>query len=317
MVVPDSTPYISYAEQVVAKILSDDILVQFPKCQSWLKIHVTDLSDWQITLPLISCLATGGSLEDGIEIASAWYLMYLASDLFDHIEDKEFIPDDLVCSREEAINLSTALIFLSFHNLSFIESSGGVARSSAIFSDQGFGATAGQHRSLTTSPTMMSLSVNDALEEYWQTIIIKAGSVFRAGTAGGASAGTLDETIIEGLGDYGTALGVMLQLLDDGLDILKTSGEVIQAWEISLPLLLYLLATGEENIVFPAVQTRAEWHTCLRDAKIIEMFSVILLQWKARALESIQNLGLTMDEKKILENLPSLILGPIMEEGSE
>ena len=311
----DLNPYLSYAQQVVSKILSDNTLAQFPKCQFWLNIHVTDLTDWQIAFPLISCLAAGGSLEDGIEIAAAWYLMYLASDLFDHIEDKEFIPDDLVHSREEAINLSTALIFLSFHNLSFIKSPGGAVRSSAIFSDQGFSATAGQHRSLTTPSPMVS--VNDALEEYWQTIIIKAGSVFRAGTAGGAGAGTSDETIIEGLGDYGTALGVMLQLLDDGLDILKTSGEVIQTWEISLPLLLYLLTTGEENVVFPAVHTRAEWHTCLRDAKIIEMFSLILLQWKDRALESIQNLGLTMNEKKVLEDLPSLILGPIIEEGSE
>ena len=53
-----------------------------------------------------------------------------------------------------------------------------------------------------------------------------------------------------------------------------------------------------------------------REAGIVEIFSSILLQWKARALESIQGLGLTQ-EKKMLEEFPALIVGPITQEGSK
>ena len=312
MAVSDLTLCSSYANRVVAKMLALDILVEFPECLGWLKKHVTDLHDWLIVLPLISCMAAGGSFEDGIEVAAAWYPMYLASDLLDKVDDREFTPDDVVSSPEQATNLGTSLIFLSFHRLSLIQKPGGSVRTSAIFSSQGFAATNGQHQDLLAT----SLSVNDALEKYWQTIILKSGSVFRAATAGGAAAGTTDETVINRLGDYGTAVGVMLQLLDDGRDILKTSDDVIQGWEVSLPLLLYLLATGAENIIYPPFRSSAEWHTCLREARVIETFSVILLQWKERALESIQGLAET-EEKKILENFLALVLESIKLDGTE
>lgn len=310
MAVPDLPPLSSHANQVVAKMLSSDILAEFPECLGWLKKHAADLHDWQIALPVISCMAAGGSFDDGIEIAAAWYPMYLASDLLDKVEDREFTPDDAVRSPEQAINLGTSLIFLSSHRLSLIQRPGSSARAGAIFSSQGFAATTGQHRDLLAT----TLSVNDALEDYWQAIILKSGSVFRAATAGGAAAGTSDEMVINRLGDYGTAVGVMLQLLDDGRDILKTSDGVIQGWEVSLPLLLYLLATGAENIIFPPVHSRTEWHACLREARILETFSEILLKWKERALESIHGLEVT-EEKEILENFPVMILESIILDG--
>lgn len=305
---PDLTLYSSYARQVIAQMLSADILTSFPECRLWLENHASDLHDWQIVLPLVSCLAAGGSLEDGIKIASAWFPLCLASDLLDHLEDEEFIPDELVRSTNEATNLSTGLIFLSFHNLSSIQCPGGTARTSTVFSAEGLAATSGQHQDLLMATP---LPVNDALEKYWQAVILKSGSVFRAAAAGGAAAGTADETVINGLGDYGTAVGVMLQLLDDGRDILKTSDDdVIQTWEKSLPLLLYSLSTGADKIVFPAVQTRAEWHAYLKEARIVETFSTIFVQWRDRALESIRDLALAR-EKVMLEDLLTLIAEPL------
>ena len=315
MAIPDLTDYTSYAHQVISRMVSSDILTGFPECQHFLQKHAADFHDWQIVLPLISCLAAGGTLEDGIEISSAWCMICLAAATLDDIEDKEFTPDDVVRSPEQAINLGTSLIFLSFRHLGFIKKADAIVRAGVIFSSEGFAATSGQHQDLLAmTPPTASLSVNDALEKYWQKIILKSGSIFRMGTAGGAAIGTSDETIINGLGDFGTALGVIIQLLDDSQDIVKTSDDDIQTWEISLPLLLYLLAKGEENIVFPSIRTKAEWHTCLREARVIEMLSSILLQWKARALESIQKLNLT-PEKKVLEELPTLILGPITQDG--
>ncbi len=312
MAISDLTRYTSYAPQIISKMVSSDILLGFPECRRFLEKHASNLHDWQIVLPLISCLAAGGLLEDGIEISASWCMICLAAKTLDDIEDREFTPDDILRSSEQAINLATSLIFLSFRNLTFIKNPDAAVRVNKIFSSDGFAATSGQHQDLVAMihPTAL-LSVNDALEKYWQKIILKSGNIFRMGAACGAAAGTSDETIINGVGDFGTALGVMIQLLDDGQDVIKTSDDVIQAWEVSLPLLLYLLATGDENIIFPAIRTRAEWHKCLCEARVLEIFSSILLQWKARALESIQNINL-MPEKKILEEFPGLIIGPII-----
>ena len=316
MSAPDQTPYAAYARQVTANMAAADILALFPACQAWLEAHVADLRDWQIALPLVSCLAAGGSVADGLAVASAWCSFCLAAVLLDHVEDGEFTPDDLAHSEGQAANLGTALIFLCFHHLAAIQDPASATRAAAVFSGQGFSATAGQARSLAAAPST-PLSVDEALEAYWQEILLKSGCIYRAAAAGGAAAGGVDESAIAGLGKYGTAMGVIVQLLDDGADLLKTSDDdVIQAWEVSLPLLLYLLSTGEQQVVFPAVRTRAEWHARLREAGVIEAFSAILLQWQARALESIQGLSLSPEEKKMLEEFPALILEPVMQTGA-
>ncbi len=115
-----------------------------------------------------------------------------------------------------------------------------------------------------------------------------------------------DETIAEALGDYGTALGVMLQLIDDCRDAFSHSQEAIN-WEISLPLLLYLMTIGEENIIFPKVSSQAEWSDLLQKTGVIQAISALLLQWKSRALESLSPLPQSR-EKHILERIPSLFL---------
>jgi len=61
------------------------------------------LPAWQIALPVIACLAAGGSLEDGITLASAWISLYIASDILDNVEDKELIPDRFLISLRSRI----------------------------------------------------------------------------------------------------------------------------------------------------------------------------------------------------------------------
>ena len=304
---PDDAALRDYARQVTATMASADILTRFPQCQGWLEAHITDLHDWQIALPLLACRAVGGSLEDGLAVASAWCPFCLAAVILDHVEDEEFTPDGFAHSVGQATNLGTALIFFCFHRLASIKDPGGAACAGALFSGQGFNATAGQGRSLAAAPT--GLSVKDALDAYWQEIILKSGCVYKAAAAGGAAAGGADEHMIAGLGDYGMALGVIAQLLDDGADLLKTSDDdVIESWQVSLPLLLYLLGSGEQQVVFPAVKTRSEWQALLQEAGVIEGFAAILSQWQTCALESIRGLPLSAEEKKLLEAIPSLML---------
>ena len=291
-----------YAELVINRLQSYDLSSTFQDYQELLVDRILKIPAWQIALPVISCLAVGGTLEDGYALATAWYPGYLASEILDNVEDKEFIPDRLAPTPEVATNLATSLIFIAFHALTSIHDPERVRRATRIFSQLGFEATYGQHRDLLKTSTSVEKSLND----YWEMIILKSGSVFRTATAGGATAGTSDDRSIDALGDYGTALGVMLQLIDDCRDAFIRSEESVD-WEISLPLLLYLLTIGEENICFPKVSSKAEWGDLLSRTGVINAISSLLLEWKTRALASLEPLRESR-EKLILESIPSLFL---------
>jgi len=291
-----------YASCVIRRLQSCDLSSTFQDCFQLLIDRILNKPAWQIALPVISCLAAGGKLEAGFALATAWFPIYLASEILDNVEDKEFIPDRFALTPEVATNLATSLIFIAFHALTSIQDPVSVSRVTRIFSRSGFDATYGQHRDLIKTPSPVEKSVND----YWEMIILKSGSVFRMATAGGAAAGTSNETFVDALGDYGTALGVMLQLIDDCRDAFAQSQEVIN-WEISLPLLLYLMTIGEENIIFPKVSSRAEWSDLLKRTGVIDAISSLLLEWKVRALESLEPLSMSR-EKLVLERIPSLFL---------
>jgi len=291
-----------YTTPVIQRLLSDELSSTFPDCSRLLEHHILETPAWQIALPVICSQAVGGRVDAGNTVAAAWYPISIASEILDSVEDKEFIPDHIIPSPEAATNLATSLIFLAFHSLSSIQDPDEVRRVTRIYSRLGFEATNGQHRDLTTT----SATVEQHLSDYWETIILKSGSVFRMATAGGAASGTSDEALIEALGDYGTALGVMLQLLDDCRDAFSQSHEAIH-WEITLPLLLYLMTIGEEKIAFPNINTRAEWSSVLSEMGVIDAISALLLEWKIRALESLAPLSMS-EEKLILEKIPSFFL---------
>jgi hypothetical protein len=291
-----------YAEPVIHRLRVYDLSSTFQDYQELLVDRILKIPAWQIALPVISCLAAGGTQEAGIALATAWYPGYLASEILDNVEDKEFIPDRFANSPEVATNLATSLIFIAFHALTLIPDPERARAAARIFSRSGFEATYGQHRDLLKTPSTVEKSLND----YWEMIILKSGSVFRTATAGGAAAGTSDERLVDALGDYGTALGVMLQLIDDCRDAFVPSEESVD-WEISLPLLLYLMTIGEKNISFPKVNSRTEWSDLLRRVGVINAISSLLLEWKIRALASLEPLSESR-EKHVLERIPSLFL---------
>jgi hypothetical protein len=291
-----------YAEPVIRRVKSDEFASTFQACSELLYDRIQQLPTWQIALPVIACVAAGGTLEEGSVFAAAWLPGYLASEILDNIEDDEFIPDQWAISPEVAINLATGLIFLAFHALSSIRDHDRGSSTTRIFSETGFSAVYGQHRDLVKTQA----SVEKTLNDYWDMIIAKSGSVFRTATAGGAVAGTVDERVIAALGDYGTALGVMLQLLDDCRDIFTLSEEITD-WEISLPLLLYLMINGEEKISFPKVSSKAELSDLFSRAGVIHVISSLLLEWKDQALGSLESLADT-PERRLLESIPLIIL---------
>jgi geranylgeranyl pyrophosphate synthase len=291
-----------YSVYVIRRLLSDELLSSFQDCSRFLNAQPIIVPPWQIALPVLSCLAAGGTLEDGYTAAAAWYPVCLASEILDSVEDREYLPEGDLLSQEIATNLATSFIFLALHLYASIKDVQKITRVSRLFSILGFQAAIGQHRDLIKP----SSSVDKSLEDYWGTIMMKSGNVFRMGTAGAAAVASPDENLIDALGDYGTALGVMLQLIDDCRDALTPTPDKI-IWETSLPLLLYLMALGEAEIIYPDVNSKAEWSNLLRKTGVINTIAVLLQEWQLRANKSLEPLANT-NEKQILETIPSLIL---------
>ncbi len=291
-----------YALPVIEKLQTGESSSTFPDCTGYLISQIQSMPAWQIALPVIACMAAGGSIEDGVILASAWASLNLASEILDNVEDNELTADQFLTSPEVASNIATGLIFTTFQILTSIQDANKANQIIRIISNCGLDAAYGQHRDLMQE----RLSVELVLNNYWENIILKAGSVFRAAAQGGAVVAGANETISEALGDYGIALGVILQLIDDCRDAFSHSAEIIH-WEISLPLLLYLMTVGEKNIVFPQNNSRAEWSDLIQETGVIRAIAELLLEWKSRALESLSSVAQSR-EKLILERIPSLIL---------
>jgi hypothetical protein len=291
-----------YSEAVLQRLQFTFPESHIRECSTQLLDYAQRLPSWQVALPLVSCLAVGGSSEGGSVLACGWIAAYLASEILDHVEDKEFIQDEWASSPEVATNLATGLIFMAYRFLCLIQEPERVSLATKIFSEAGLSAALGQQRALLESQE----SVEVALNNYWEMIILKAGSVFQAATSGGAVVGTTNEKYRSALGDYGIALGVMLQLIDDCRDVLTPSLEAPK-WEVSLPLLLYLMTIGEKKIYFPDLNSKQKLIGCFMKAGVIDAISSLLLEWQQRALISLEVLE-ESTEKQLLEIIPSLFL---------
>src|SRR4030042_5088055 len=186
-----------YALPVIEKLQAEERSSTFSDCTRFLISRVQSMPSWQIALPVIACKAAGGSIDDGAILASAWASLNLASEILDNIEDKELTADQFLTSPEVASNVATSLIFTSFHTLTSIQDANKANQISRILSICGLDAAYGQHRDLMQE----RLSVELYLNNYWENIILKAGSVFRAAAQGSAVVAGANETISEVLGD--------------------------------------------------------------------------------------------------------------------
>ncbi len=230
-------------------------------------------------------------MSNGQPVAVGWYLINQAAHLLDAVQDGNFVPDETISTAGKAVNLATSLIFIAFQSLSAVQQNDEMV--TRIFSESGFKSTLGQNQAFNQDSA--NLTVEEALNRYWQATILKSGSLFRMATAGGAAAGTDNPRLIEAVGEYGTALGVILQILDDCRDALdRQTGE----WEISLPVLLYSMARGEKEIVRP--DTRAQ----LQESGVPQMISSILADWWQRALDSLAPLEPSFGRRCLKKYLP-------------
>lgn len=278
-------------------VASAPVLDEWPECRRVLLERLSVEPSWTLALPGISCVAVGGAPADATPVAAAWIALYQAADILDAVQDGADVAQWGFNDPATAISLATGLVFVAF---GFLGSRGvphqAAHRIAALFSEAGFHSSLGQHLSLARGHE--DLPVDEALEAYWRAVIAKSGSIFRAATAGGAAAGTGSEPLVAALGEFGTCLGVILQVLDDCRDVL--GGPDIAGCEVSLPLLLLSMAgqdgrTGRQGqrVGIPNPGTplsREALFDVLQGAGVPDIIRDVLLEWRRRALNSLASL---------------------------
>lgn len=267
-----------YRDRVRAWIVSSAHLEKWPEHRDELLGFLNGQPDWAFSIPASACLAVGGSAEAAMPVTVAWLMLHHAAHLLDGIQDGHFTAD-----QKETINQALMLVFAAYDILATGQPKN-MSRIIQEFAQAGLDSALGQQNGFDL---LEGISPSEALERYWQATIQKSGSIFRAGAAAGAAAGTDHPAWIESLGDYGTALGVILQILDDCRDMVDpTNGKV----ESSLPILLYAIATDQPLLILPNSSTRGVLLTQLHEAGIPQVIAEILAEWQRRGEESLGRL---------------------------
>ncbi len=287
----------SCADLVRQTVASAPLLLEWADCQQILLEGMADTPAWILALPVVSCLAVGGSQADGIQVAAGWLALNHALHLLDAVEDGDFVPDKIVDKPEKALNLSTALTFVAYSFFPNLQSSEASIRVVKVCSECGYNATQGQHRGFESAPALL----DDAINAYWETTILKSGSLFRMACAGGAAAGTQSSQLIEILADFGTSIGVILQVLDDCRDMFDVQ---TGRREVTLPILLYSAASGSQKIIFP--DSRAS----LQETSVPGGITASLSAWWQRAHDSLDRLE-PSDAIEALKDALQAILGTL------
>ncbi len=167
-------------------------------------------------LPGLCCQAAGGERRSADDIATAWYLLYVAAYVLDSVEDgDEPEPWWSELGSGAAINVGTTLIFLAMRSLEKLHRNQSAQhaapqvieefhRQLVIMSD-------GQHQDLTVPWP--------APADWLDIAAAKSGSFFAIACRTGARLAVDDPDRLDAFGRFGHALGIVLQILDDIKDL--------------------------------------------------------------------------------------------------
>lgn len=171
----------------------------------------TDPARWAI-LPELCCLAAGGEPGSTLEISAAWLLLYTAAHVVDAIQDGDPDPKiEMLGGDGPAINTANGLYLSASRLINSLENKGFpkdlVAEITGDYLETILMMTGGQHLDLILS------RVN--LDQWWQIAAAKSGAFFSLACRSGARFGTTDQRKVSAYSDYGSHLGLMLQIIDD------------------------------------------------------------------------------------------------------
>ena len=167
-------------------------------------------------LPGLCCQAAGGDQNWTQDLATAWYLFYIAAHLMDKLEDHdkiEFLLGEL--GTGPLLNTISGLYFsasLVLNNLWINEETRGPAAEIITDFHNGFlKMCGGQHQDLIYD--------EPNLEQFWEIIAAKSGLFFSMACRAGARLATDDAIRLEGYGKFGHHIGMLIQVFDDLEDL--------------------------------------------------------------------------------------------------
>ena len=274
-------PFTEWINQTVEWISAKRIFQEWPECRRVCLERLSVDLPQVVILPFLSCQAVGGCDAEAIPIVAGWLMLRYAADFLDAVQDGDELPNG-VSDPSIAIEYANGLIFAAFDSIAAVRDRNTAHRVIALFSQTAFQASLGHH--LSRQRKGMG---ETTLESYWHATILKSGSIFRAGLGGGAIAGKAQDKYIKSLGDYGNALGVIRQVVDDCRDVLDEPD--VSAYEVTLPLLMLALRR-EESIVglMASLNSREALSDAINESNLPEMITSVLLEWHRRALEGLQ-----------------------------
>lgn len=164
-------------------------------------------------LPLLVCKALGGCSRRVLPIAATWQLLRHAGRLLDDFQDGARTLDGVDARAD--LNASTGYLLVIGRILATLESyridanTAGELRTRIY--EEGLHICGGQHNDLTLNrPT---------LAQCWEIAGAKTGAFCRVACWSGARMATTDETILNAIGEFGYAVGMLNQIRDDMTDL--------------------------------------------------------------------------------------------------
>lgn len=290
-------------EQTLEEISKDVLrfVQESPQFQQWLECRdllmnllATD-DPWILALPVLTCKAVEEEQLNAIPVAAAWITLVHAANVIDDVQDGDLNRLAQFQSPQLAMTVAVAWIFTAYRMIDYpsydSETQNKIIR---IFSSAGFESSIGQFQDLVMDTSKSN--TGNQLEKYWGAVIMKSGSIFKAGIAAGAVIGAGSKDIVEALGNYGTAIGVIRQVMDDCRDF--WNDEKISKKQRTLPILLQSMASDKRSTsdIKHTVKDKQEAQITnqtpqiLVSADIPEIITDILFEWRKRALKSLDAL---------------------------
>lgn len=184
-------------------------------------------------LPVIACQVLGGSPSQALPCAAAWRAFYLAAKLLDDVQDGDYLrasrsPHEIA----QAISLATGLIAIGQIVVQGLAPPLALEVSFAL-NDAMLTAASAQYAELSGSQAY-------TLDTYLPILHAKAGKLFAvAARYGGRCAGGTAH--IDLLEQFGTAVGILIQLADDLTDFRRSDGQSdLATGTLGLPVLYAL-----------------------------------------------------------------------------
>ncbi len=283
------------SKEVIDFVQESPSFQEWPECRHFL-VNLLNADDpWILALPVLTCKAVEEEQLNAIPVAAAWITLVHAANVIDDVQDGDLSRLAQFQSPQLAMTVAVAWIFTAYRMIDHpsydSETQNKITR---IFSSAGFESSMGQFLDLVMD-TSKSDSTNQ-LEEYWNAVIMKSGSIFKAGIVAGAIVGAGSKDIVEALGNYGTAIGVIRQVMDDCRDF--WNDEKISKKQRTLPILLQSMASDKRftSDIKRTVKDKQEAQITSQtpqisvSADIPEIITDILFEWRKRALKSLDAL---------------------------